>query len=103
MAYSIQLLYTSVPALIALKLTVLSSHARPSTTKIISRVEIPQENLSFHPTLTEKMIARLRTGVYELGNNTYAVMTYPIARATCYTSVYEELISNTARVLFFQN
>ena len=79
------------------------SHARPSTTKIISRVEIPQENLSFHPTLIEKKIERLRTGVYKLGDNTYAVMTYSIARATCHTPLYEELISKTARTPFFQN
>ena len=35
MAYSIQLLYTSVPALIALKHSMFLSYARPSTTIII--------------------------------------------------------------------
>ena len=79
------------------------SHARPSTTKIISRAKIRQENLSFHPTLIEKTIERLRTGVHELGDNTYPVMTYSIARATCYTPLYEEVISKTAIAPFFQN
>ena len=79
------------------------SHARPSTTKIISRAEIRHENLSFHPTLIEKAIKRLRSGVYKLGDNTYAVMTYSIARATYYTPLYEKLISKTARAPFFQN
>ena len=79
------------------------SRARPSTTKIIFYVEIRQENLSFHPTLIEKAIMRLRTGVYELGDNMYAVMTYSIARAACYTPLYEDLISKTSRAPFFQN
>ena len=46
MAYSIHLLHTSVPALIALKLSMFLLHAWPSTTKIILRVEIRYENSS---------------------------------------------------------
>ena len=46
MAYSIHLLYTSFPARIALELSMFLLHARPLTTKIISRVEIRYENLS---------------------------------------------------------
>ena len=46
MAYSIHLLYTSVPVLIALKKSVFLSHAQPSTTIIIPRMEIRQENSS---------------------------------------------------------
>ena len=45
-AYSIQLLYTSVSALVALKLSMFLSHARLSTTTIIPCVEIQYENLS---------------------------------------------------------
>ena len=79
------------------------SHVLPSATKIISRLDIRQKNLSFHSTLIEKTIERLKTGVYELGDNTYTAMTYSIARTTCYTPLYEELISKTARAPFFQN
>ena len=46
----------------------------------------------FRPTLIKK-IKRLRTGVYELGGDTYAVTTYSIARETCYSLLYRYMLS----------
>ena len=44
----------------------------------------------FHPILLKKKIEQLRTGVYELGGDTYAVMTCSIARAACYSLLYRQ-------------